>query len=377
MSVISHNCPSCGDILNYNIESHNWTCNSCDCEYTIDELRDSLAKKEFKRYGYVCENCGADIIALDDSVSTVCVYCNSPVIIREKMKGNNKPDYIVPFEHKKEDIIALFLSQKNKRGLCPNDYFSFKNIESVSGVYVPYWLYNCDADFSCEGETLDHKGDKVEIVRHATCKFERIPADAKTKLDNRYLNGIEPFDYKNIKPFEFSYLAGFNAERYDEEFDDAFDEQIKERIYESTLAKVSNMDKYSFIYTNLEKTIFVRNVKVEYVLMPVWCIKIRYHGEIYTYYVNDQNMIISGTYPMSVPKEMTFWLLIFIYTGLFGVLALYVFPIDLILLFGIILVGVWGWMLDTEDDYKKVRKRVSKVQYVKPRSFKFTEYKNK
>ena len=80
---------------------------------------------------------------------------------------------------------------------------------------------------------------------------------------------------------------------------------------------------------------------------------------------------------MSVPKEMTFWLLIFIYTGLFGVLALSVFPIDLIFLFGILLVGVWGWMLDTEDDYKKVRKRVSKVQYVKPRSFKFTEYKNK
>lgn len=377
MSVMSHNCSSCGSILNYSIENHNWICNSCKNEYTIEELKKELSKKELKRYGYVCENCGADIIALEDSISTTCVYCNSPVIIRERMKGLNKPDYIVPFEHTKEDVIKLFLSQKESRGMCPKGYFSVSNIESISGVYVPYWLYNCDVEFSCQGETINHRGEKAYIVRRATCKFERIPADAKTKLDNRYLSGIEPFDYKKIKPFEFSYLAGCSAERYDDKFEDAFDEQIKARIYEATISKVSKMDTFSFVYDHLEKDILVSNIKVEYVLMPVWCIKVKYHGETYTYYVNDQNMIIAGVYPVSVITEMFYWVIIWFLTGLFGIFALNVFALEMIFLFGACVLGLWGWMLETMDSYKKVRRNVSKVQYVKPRSFKFIEYKNK
>lgn len=377
MSVISHNCPSCGSILNYNIEGHSWVCNDCKNEYTINDLKKILSKKELKRYGYVCENCGADIIALEDSISTTCVYCDSPVIIRERMRGYNKPDYIVPFERTSEDIIKLFLSQKGNRVMCPNDYFFVGNIESISGVYVPYWLYNCDVDFSCQGETFDHRGERVDVVRRAECKFERIPADAKTKLNNRYLSGIEPFDYKKIKPFEFSYLAGFSAERYDEEFEETFDEQIKERIYESTLSKISNVDSYSFVYEHLEKEILVKNIKVEYVLMPVWCIKVKYKGVLYTYYVNDQNMVISGIYPVSRLKEMFFWILILILTALFGILTLSIFTIELIILAGSGICSLWGWMLESMDDYKKVRRNVSKIQYVKPRSFKFTEYKNK
>ena len=88
-------------------------------------------------------------------------------------------------------------------------------------------------------------------------------------------------------------------------------------------------------------------------------------------------MVMSGIYPVSRPKEMFFWILILALTALFGILTLSIFTIELILLVGSGICGLWGWMLESMDDYKKVRRKVSKIQYVKPRSFKFTEYKNK
>lgn len=43
-------------------------------------------------------------------------------------------------------------------------------------------------------------------------KLENIPADTKTIIDNDFIRGLEPFEYKEFKKFEYPYLSGFYAE---------------------------------------------------------------------------------------------------------------------------------------------------------------------
>ena len=48
-----------------------------------------------------------------------------------------------------------------------------------------------------------------------TIDFDNVPVDGALHFDNAIMNSIEPFEYHDLKPFNYSYLSGFLAEKYD------------------------------------------------------------------------------------------------------------------------------------------------------------------
>ena len=163
MTVISHNCPTCGAILKFNVDSQSWICNNCKRNFKIEELKEYIDEKKVYD-GYDCENCGAEIVTADDELSTICAYCGSPAIIRGKIVGDYMPNYIVPFTRNKEDVINIFLKEKSKRILCPKKFFERSNIMHVCGVYVPYWLFSCNGMISIEGNCHDNRNNKLSLL---------------------------------------------------------------------------------------------------------------------------------------------------------------------------------------------------------------------
>ena len=57
---------------------------------------------------YKCQNCGAEIVADEQTAATFCVYCGNTAILKSKLSGNFKPDYIIPFKIEKERAIEAF-----------------------------------------------------------------------------------------------------------------------------------------------------------------------------------------------------------------------------------------------------------------------------
>ena len=45
--------------------------------------------------------------------------------------------------------------------------------------------------------------------------FDKIPVDASTKMPDDLMDSIEPFDYKEMRPFMMEYMPGFFASKYD------------------------------------------------------------------------------------------------------------------------------------------------------------------
>lgn len=98
---------------------------------------------------YICQSCGGAITVSDDSAATSCPYCDSPVVLNNNVTGMLQPDLIIPFTKTKEEAQNALRKFCKGKPLLPPTFVSEHRIEEIKGLYVPFWLYDCDAAEKC------------------------------------------------------------------------------------------------------------------------------------------------------------------------------------------------------------------------------------
>ena len=107
---------------------------------------------------------------------------------RNNYRGAFRPEKILPFQVKKEDAQAAFKRLCHRKPLLPKDFYAPDRIEQITGVYVPFWLYDCAANayMTASAQRIRTwsdrkyrytKTDYYHIERGGTMDFERVPAD--------------------------------------------------------------------------------------------------------------------------------------------------------------------------------------------------------
>jgi hypothetical protein len=130
-----------------------------------------------------------------------------------------------------------------------------------------------------------------------------VPADGSEKIEDALMDAIEPFPYDKLKPFSMQYLSGFMAQKYDVTYQQIFprvQKRVEEGSYELLRSDIHGYD--SVVLT--QKSAALRNVKKDYVLMPVWFLSYQYNGKDYFFAMNGQTGKQSGEAPLSVPKAL-------------------------------------------------------------------------
>lgn len=340
--AMDHKCPSCNAVLKFNPHGQNWKCEYCRNEYNLDQL--NAYEEKYKKNKeiisktsnedidmYSCPNCGAQIIADPNVSTTSCVYCKNTTILKNKLQGEFNPDYVIPFRHTKEDAINAFKKLGKGRILMPKEFNKQKNIEEMSGIYIPFWLF----DFAASGEISADckrittwrsgnyrytKTDTYMVTRGGNIDFENVPTDGSKRFDNAIMNSIEPFNYSDLKKFDYSYLSGFLSEKYDVLKEEAITE-ASERSKNSFIDEMKKDIKGYNTVIPVNNSITLNNVKNSYVLLPVWMLNIKYKDKIYTFAMNGQTGKMVGNIPIDKKKAVLFWILIFVVTFLlmFGI----------------------------------------------------------
>ena len=325
MGVINYKCKTCGGQLNYDIESKKLLCSSCRTSYDISEY-EQKSIKDGNLEVLVCNNCGAKVVGNETVFSTTCIYCRSNLIVKKKLEEKYKPDYIIPFRNKKEDILDILEKYLKSSTFSSKDFFNKDNIVSINSLYVPYWLYSCEAMYSIKGTSTTSNRDNTSFEsrpfsRSCELKIERVPADAKINLDNTFLQGIEPFNYEELKEFDYPYLLGKVAEYYDEDKEAIVHSQIKDRVIDAAYTKLSRTIPVGSVAIHSRQT-YMGKEKFESVLMPIWFVSIKYRDKVYDFCINDQTGKISGIRFLNKLK-------IFLLT--------FVFIVSMILIFGLLM----------------------------------------
>ena len=330
--TLDHKCPNCSAKMVYDIKLEKWHCDYCDTTMTLEELKkyknastskeENITVDEYNDYmSYTCPDCGAEIITDEQTASTFCVYCGNTAILKNKLVGKFTPNKIITFKKTKEDAEKAFKNLSKGRPLIPKAFNDLKNVEKIRGLYIPFWFHSFeitgDINYSGQkvqtwvvGRTHYTKTDYYDIVRGGSMIFDSVPVDGSTRFDNALMNTIQPYDYAELKPYNHAYLSGFLAERYDVESNETRKEVEPEVLDE---AKNYLLSKGDYVNKRIkENTLKTNSYNIEYVLLPVYMVNVKYNNKYYTFAMNGQTGEFIGNIPVDKKKAILLFIIIFI-----------------------------------------------------------------
>ena len=341
-----HKCPCCGAPVDFDVESQKLKCPYCGSEFEISAVEQSEKFKEncvedsinwgseqsdFKAGEsdgmkvYSCNSCGGEIITDATTSATKCPYCDNNVVMKGNFSGDLRPDLVIPFKLNKEsakEAVKKFISGKK---FVPKIFKQDNRIDEIKGVYVPHWLFTCDAKAN-----VNYHAEKVrrwkdsryeytetlhyDVFRAGSISFDNVPVDGSSKMPDDLMEYVEPFDINQGVDFNTAYLAGYLADRYDVTADQSIP-RANERIKNSTLeAFRDTVDGYTTVnpvFANVNSA----NGKYKYALYPVWLLNVSWNDKKYTFAVNGQTGKVVGDLPVD---KGAIWKLRLLLTGVLG-----------------------------------------------------------
>jgi len=258
---------------------------------------------------YSCTSCGAEVAVNDTEVSTYCGYCGQPTIIFKRVSKEQKPKYILPFKINKEQAVEKIRKTVREGMFVPKEIKNFE-VERVRGIYVPYRIYNIDY-YDRQKLMGDVRSGKSYVkryyLREAECAFKGISCDASRRLDDKMMDWLEPYDMKDLVPFDAKYLSGFYADK-----DDVQEQQLLKRALKRVKILFDDEMKKSTQATDVKVCMSKSKYHVshtDYIMLPVWFLNFSYKDEFYTMLVNGQSGKVVGAVPADHKKKSLFFLI--------------------------------------------------------------------
>ena len=319
-------CPTCGDQMHYSVENQVLKCDTCGCEESVDtydienieyegasELSDELEQ-------FNCVQCGAIIMMKPQTAALKCSYCGAHLAAYAMREGEISPEKIIPFSLTKEEAETSFAKWWVEHPTMPKFQRDKMKFE-INGIYVPIWI--SDIQTKCgmqaritaeivelqsdyrtlrknslltmalnEGQEVSNRYVTYDAKRVIQSDFENIPMNASTNFSSDLFNGIEPYEYKAIRPFNPAYLSGLQAERYELDQRQILPGALKRARKFAEEQCIVHLEEIGGPNGGIDKILnkFVTAVsnKVQYALVPVWVCSYYYNGVRHLVYVNGQ-----------------------------------------------------------------------------------------
>ena len=368
-----YQCPNCTGPLEFRGDVQKMVCVYCESEFDMSQFSANDMKKEEKTdwsqvqgqtleagaqgmAEWECKACGAVLVSDGQVGATECPYCGNPAIVQSTFEGMNLPDGIIPFTVTKQKAQEALKGYYSGKQLIPDSFVSNNRVEKIQGVYVPFWLFDCDVDGSVFYKAVKKKnsytkkvGDQEEhwheeedyaVSRRATMRYEKVPADGSKEMKDEYMDSIEPFDYSKIIPYNSAYFSGYLASKYDESAEDV-KERVDLRIRNTSESAIRDTVKgYDSVSTE-SANIHLNKGTINYCMLPVWMLTTRWNGGQYTFAMNGQSGKVTGDLPVDEGKASKMFIVTLIISLLITeALAYFLLGADALYLIGAAVVSV-------------------------------------
>lgn len=323
-TTVNYSCPNCAAGLSFDADKQKFVCEFCLSQFTEEELTASGAAETAERHrkldeeycnsmnAYICQSCGAEVIADESTAADFCAYCHNPVVLAGKLSGQMRPDKVIPFKYDRAEAESKFLRYAKKKWFLPRDFFAKDQAEKIAGIYFPFWVTDADTQSNLNATATKvrtwRRGDiqytetsKFNISRAGEIHFEDIVSSALTEADKDMVEGILPYPSEAMIDFSMPYLSGFVAKKRNIERAQ-LTEEVRERMnhYARTLLE-STVNGYTTVSVN-STNVAIRKSHWEYTLMPIWMLTYQKGGKTFTYAMNGHTGKIYGKLPISIPK---------------------------------------------------------------------------
>lgn len=322
-----YKCNCCGADMEYSPERHRLVCYYCDASRDIKKLnthkRDFFAERNESEVdstmaSYKCPNCGGEVEMDAFVTADKCPFCGATNIIKQEEIKGLKPDGIIPFSLSKDNAVQTGKQWLKKRWYANKKFKNEFKAENVKGVYFPAFNFSANTYSSYSGRLgkyyyvtvgsgkdrhQERRTEWFNIRGNYSKYYDNILIESSKQLTQSELKAIMPYDNTLVEGYNCDYMAGFSAERYNEDIDVSFDKakgEMGEYIKRAVLSQYTYDVVGSLnINTNYDPVCF------NYLLLPMWVFGCKFKDKIYRFIVNGLTGKSYGKYPKSSAKIFT------------------------------------------------------------------------
>ncbi len=350
-TVLAYKCPCCGGKIEFSSELQQMQCPYCDATFDPEALKefdetlkqeapqeelhwDTAEKKQWQDADaagmgvFTCQSCGGELVTEATTAATSCPFCGSPVILTGRLSGDLMPDYVIPFQLDKAAAKAALKKHFSGKKLLPSLFTEENHLDEVKGVYVPFWLFDADADANIRYHATrtrfwsDSKYNYTEtshfaLLRAGSIGFNHVPVDGSSKMADDLMESLEPFDFSKATDFQTAYLSGYLADRYDVTAEQSRT-RASDRITSSTRdAFAATAVGYATVVPE-QSNVRLSDSKTQYALYPVWLLSTTWQGKHFLFAMNGQTGKLVGDLPMDKGK---YWKWFAVWAGILSAAA--------------------------------------------------------
>ncbi len=334
-------CSACGGNIKFSPNYQALVCEHCSKQFPLHKEEEApIPNQSYNNYD--CTSCGAKLAADKLTIATECAFCGSAVVLNEKVQSYAQPEYILPFLIEKEKALEIFRTFCKNEKMTPGEITKASKISKMQGVYVPVWLFSNKAESEFQYECSHDKIKVISAKRILTVfdvvirgfgNFNKIPVNASSFVNSRFIESIEPFEYNRLKQFDNKYIMGFFADYSDVSADKCFKDA--ESRMESSMSEAFKKTLSEYKNTELKTSkMTYQNADKASALVPVWFLNITYKKKKYCFTINGQTGKVAGVLPMSnIAKLILFILKCALATTIVTALSLLTGPLSAVIVF--------------------------------------------
>ncbi len=331
-----HSCPACGAQAEWSASKHALICPFCGTEApaelddagevqeidlvaTLRDMPEDLRGWSTEKRTVRCRSCKATSVFDPDRVAQRCEFCGSPELVDyDEIKAPIRPQSLLPFKVPDTEVRESIRGWFAGKWLAPGKFKSRALVDTVHGVYLPYWTFDSEVDcpWSAEAghyyyetkEYTDNDGKRqTRQVRHTRWEhasgrvrhfFDDEPIPGSQGVNMELLRGVEPFPTRtDLVPYDTAYVSGYVVEHYKVVLIDAA-KRARESM-EHQLRALCAREVPGDTHRGLQIDPRYSGETFKHVLVPVWLLTYDYHGRPFQVVVNGYSGKIAGRYPKS------------------------------------------------------------------------------
>jgi hypothetical protein len=337
-AIPSDACPACGAKATWSPAKQALVCTYCGTEVpgeidaggTVHEIDLAKALRELpdERRGWLsekrtvrCRSCKAISVFDPERVGQNCDFCGSPELVDyDEIRSPLRPQSILPFTVDAAAVRDRLRRWFGSKWLAPGSLKRRGLIDTVRGVYLPYWTFDAAADARWSAEsgtyyfvTESYRDANGRMRQRQSRRVRWQPAagrlehtfddelvSASTGIHAHLLREIEPFPTSDLVPYDTAYLSGFVVEHYQVVLIDAA-ERSRQQMLEG-LRQLAAQRVPGDTHRNLRVDAEFFGETFKHILVPVWLLTYAFGRTRYQAVVNGRTGQVAGEYPKSAWK---------------------------------------------------------------------------
>lgn len=242
-----------------------------------------------ERVFYHCKDC--DCSFYHDNLSSVtCVLCNSNNIEELKESEKVESSFIIPFSKSMEVAVSRYRKTFLWNPFIPLSLKKKKVYQSIKRVYVPAYLLDISVLGNIAYQAIDkhnNKQEKYNTVIQANFDYNQVVFKKCTVLKDSLFESINDFNSSNLTDYEASLVHDTYIIK-----DNLNSSEVSDKMRDRVIRKCLKMSEDGVVHDKkrvMQNGLEISSHNVKNVLVPIYYLKMSYHGKESYYIMNGEN----------------------------------------------------------------------------------------